>query len=142
MRVFIILILIVHFYCESVLKINTKTEVYLNKSILYPNDYMAQQDYFQNKVNEAPENKLFRFSLAKILFDKTLFLEAIPHLRKCVELENNWMLARILLGKAYLQTGQYNEAKASLTKALDLAIEQKHEDPKTEILKLLDDLSH
>ena len=103
---------------------------------------MAQQDYFQNKVNEAPENKLFRFSLAKILFDKTLFSEAIPHLRKCVELENNWMLAQILLGKAYLQTGQYNEAKASLTKALDLAIEQKHEDPKTEILKLLDDLSH
>ena len=45
---------------------------------------MAQQEYFQNKVNQDPENKLFRFSLAKALFDENLHLEAIPHLENAL----------------------------------------------------------
>ena len=44
---------------------------------------MRQQDFFTQKVQEAPENKLFRFSLSKILFDQDQFIEAIPHLEKC-----------------------------------------------------------
>lgn len=102
---------------------------------------MAQQDYFQNKVKEEPENKLYRFSLAKILFDQALYVEAIPHLQKCVGFQADWMLPRILLGKAFIQTNQISEAQSCLNIALDLAIEQKHDDPKTEITKLLEDIA-
>ena len=51
------------------------------------------------------------------------------------------MLARILLGKSLIETNRLAEAKSCLEIALDLAIQQNHKDPETEILKLLKDLS-
>ena len=103
---------------------------------------MSQQDFFTQKVQEAPENKLFRFSLSKILFDQEQFIEAIPHLEKCIQFQDDWMLAHILLGKSLLQSNQADKAKAILEKALDLAVEQNHDDPKNEILALLEQFKH
>ena len=91
---------------------------------------MSQQDFFIQKVQEAPENKLFRFSLSKILFDQEQFIEAIPHLEKCIQLQDDWMLAHILLGKSLIQSQQADKAEAVLEKALELAEEQNHDDPK------------
>jgi len=73
---------------------------------------MSQQDFFTQKVQEAPENKLFRFSLSKILFDQEQFIEAIPHLEKCIQLQDDW------------------------------TEEQNHDDPKNEILGLLEHFKH
>ena len=103
---------------------------------------MSQQYFFTQKVQEAPENKLFRFSLSKILFDQEQFIEAIPHLEKCIQLQDDWMLAHILLGKSLIQSQQAEKAKAVLEKALELAEEQNHDDPKNEILGLLEDFKH
>ena len=103
---------------------------------------MSQQNFFTQKVQEAPENKLFRFSLSKILFDQEQFIEAIPHLEKCIQLQDDWMLAHILLGKSLLQSKQMDKAKEILEKALRLAIDQNHDDPKDEILALLDHFKH
>ena len=50
------------------------------------------------------------------------------------------MLARILLGKALLATGQADRAQAMLEQALKLAIEQHHDDPADELRALLADL--
>ena len=99
---------------------------------------MSQQDFFTQKVQETPENKLFRFSLSKILFDQEQFNEAIPHLEKCIQLQDDWMLAHILLGKSLLQSQQMDKAKEILEKALELAVDQEHDDPKNEILALLE----
>tara|TARA_B100001778_G_C18559751_1_gene617218 strand:+ start:1185 stop:1496 length:312 start_codon:yes stop_codon:yes gene_type:complete len=101
---------------------------------------MAQQDYFLNKIKEEPENKLFRFSLSKIYFDNGQYKEALPQLEKCAQLQEDWMLPRILLGKAMIELGALKSANSVLKQALDLAIDQNHEDPKNEILKLLEDL--
>lgn len=103
---------------------------------------MSQQNFFTQKVREAPENKLFRFSLSKILFDQEQFIEAIPHLEKCIQLQDDWMLAHILLGKSLLQSKQMDKAKEILEKALRLSIDQNHDDPKDEILALLDHFKH
>ena len=103
---------------------------------------MSQQDFFTQKVQEAPENKLFRFSLSKILFDQGQFIEAIPHLEKCIQLQDDWMLAHILLGKSLIQSQQAYKAKTVLEKALELAKEQNHDDPKNEILGLLEHFKH
>lgn len=102
---------------------------------------MAQQDYFLNKIKEEPENKLFRFSLSKIYFDNGLYKESLPHLEKCAELQEDWMLPRILLGKAMIELGKLKDADRILKQALDLAINQNHEDPRDEVLKLLEGLS-
>ena len=48
------------------------------------------------------------------------------------------MLAHILLGKSLLHSNQADEAKKILEKALKLAIDQNHDDPKNEILALLE----
>ena len=103
---------------------------------------MSQQDFFIQKVQEAPENKLFRFILSKILFDQEQFADAIPHLEKCIQLQDDWMLAHILLGKSLLHSNQADEAKKILEKALKLAIDQNHDDPKNEILALLEHFKH
>ena len=50
------------------------------------------------------------------------------------------LLNKILLGKSLIETNQLAEAKSCLEIALDLAIQQNHEDPKTEVLQLLEDL--
>lgn len=100
-------------------------------------DSKSQQELFQKKVNEAPNNKLFRFSLAKSLLDQNNIEAAIPHLKVCIHLQPDWMHAHILLGKALLEMKNIDEAQAILKRALQLAIEQNHEDPKNELLKLI-----
>lgn len=100
-------------------------------------DSQSQQKLFQKKVNEAPNNKLFRFSLAKSLLDQTNITAAIPHLEVCIRLQPDWMHAHILLGKALLELNKTEEAQFILKRALQLAIEQNHEDPKNELIKLL-----
>jgi hypothetical protein len=50
------------------------------------------------------------------------------------------MMARILLGKALLSLGRKTEARPWLEEALQLAVEQSHEDPERELRALLADL--
>jgi Flp pilus assembly protein TadD len=83
---------------------------------------------------------LFRFSLAQALCDEGDSAEAIPHLQICADSRDDWMLPRILLGKAMLQREQEAEAKPILEKALQLAIDQHHLDPAEELREILADL--
>ena len=48
------------------------------------------------------------------------------------------MHAHILLGKALLEIKNSDDAQVILKRALQLAIEQNHEDPKNELLKLIE----
>lgn len=83
---------------------------------------------------------LFRFSLGQALYDEGAINEAIPHLRICTDSRDDWMLPRILLGKALLVNKANNEAKTVLQHALELAISQHHDDPAEELRQLLEDL--
>ena len=94
---------------------------------------------FEAKVAESPDNLLYRFSLAQALYGRSPS-EAIPHLKLCCEGRADWMIPRILLGKAYLQAGNSTESKEVLEDALRLAIQQNHKDPATEVRQLLEDL--
>lgn len=96
---------------------------------------------FQAMVAQQPENELFRFSLAQALLDEGNAPEAIPHLQFCAARRADWMMARILLGKALLAVGQSAEARPVLQQALDLAIAQSHETPEAELRALLAELS-
>jgi predicted Zn-dependent protease len=101
---------------------------------------MKKSERFQDKVAAQPNNMLFRFSLAQALTEEGETHNAIPHLEACADSRDDWMLPRILLGKALLETGAADCAKSVLEKALILAIEQDHNDPAAELRALLADL--
>lgn len=101
---------------------------------------MKKSEIFLPKVSAKPDNILFRFSLGQALYDEGETTAAIPHLIKCTDSRQDWMLPRILLGKAMLAEGQYSNAKLILETALRLAIEQRHDDPATELRSILADL--
>jgi uncharacterized protein HemY len=92
---------------------------------------------FRTKVEQAPDNLLFRFSLAQALYQENDYEKACEHLQVCCDGRKDWMLAKILLGKALLALGRKQEAQPVLEEALHLAIEQHHDDPADELRTLL-----
>ena len=101
---------------------------------------MKKSEIFLPKVESNPNNTLFRFSLGQALYDEGATDAAIPHLSICADSRDDWMLPRILLGKALLANQQEAQAKPILEKALELAIDQHHDDPAEELRAILEDL--
>ena len=100
----------------------------------------SRSEHFQSLAARQPDNELFRFSLAQALAAEGRADEAVPHYAFCVQKKSDWMMPRILLGKLLLQLGRRAEAKPLLEAALQLAVEQHHEDPEREVRSLLADL--
>ncbi|MET0261833.1 MAG: molecular chaperone DnaJ [Rariglobus sp.] len=92
---------------------------------------------FAAQVAKQPDNELFRFSLAQALLNEERVADAIEHLEICARKKSDWMMPRIMLGKALLQLGRAAEAKPWLEDALQLAIDQDHQDPEAELRALL-----
>jgi predicted Zn-dependent protease len=101
---------------------------------------MSRSQQFAALVAKQPENELFRFSLAQALLAEQRPAEAIEHLSICAQRKADWMMARILLGEALAGLGRRAEARSWLEQALQLAIEQHHEDPERELRELLKEL--
>lgn len=98
----------------------------------------------KKRAAAQPENILHQFSLGQALFEQQDWKAAIGPLQKCAENRDDWMMARILLGKCYFQLEKWPEARAYFEAALRLAREQQHEDPETEItefIRILDEKS-
>lgn len=102
---------------------------------------MPRSDQFAALVAQQPDNELFRFSLAQALLAEGRPADAIEHLTLCAGKKPEWMMPRILLGKALLGLGRRIEAKPWLEEALKLAMAQDHEDPARELRELLKDLA-
>jgi hypothetical protein len=101
---------------------------------------MNKSEIFLPKVEAKPDNILFRFSLGQALYDEGAIAESIPHLQRCADSRADWMLPRILLGKALLHDKQTATAKPILELALELAIVQHHDAPAAELRSILEDL--
>ncbi len=101
----------------------------------------SRSETFQGLVTRQPENELFRFSLAQALVAEGRANEAIEHYTFCVQKKADWMMPRILLGKLCLQLGRREEARPLLEAALQLAIDQTHEDPERELRGILAELA-
>jgi Flp pilus assembly protein TadD len=97
----------------------------------------SRVEQFRALVEQQPQNELFRFSLAQALTAEGRDDEAVTHFEQCAVKKADWMMPRILLGKALLRLGRKAEARPVLTEALQLAIEQQHEDPERELRALL-----
>jgi predicted Zn-dependent protease len=93
--------------------------------------------HFAALVARAPGNELFRFSLAQALLAELRPADAIEHLEFCAARKPDWMMPRILLGKALLGLGRKAQARTWLAQALELAVAQEHDDPAQELRALL-----
>lgn len=102
---------------------------------------MSRSAQFTALVARQPDNELFRFSLAQALLAENRPADAIEHLQFCAGKKADWMMPRILLGKALVGLGRRAEAKPWLEQALALAIAQTHEDPERELRALLAELT-
>jgi predicted Zn-dependent protease len=96
--------------------------------------------HFAALVAGQPENELFRFSLAQALLAENRPADALEHLMVCAARKADWMMPRVLLGKTLLGLGRKPEARPWLEQALQLAIEQAHDDPAQELRALLAEL--
>lgn len=95
---------------------------------------------FAALVAKQPDNELFRFSLAQALLAEMRPADALEHLEFCARRKTDWMMPRILLGKALVSLNRRSEARPWLMDALQLATEQNHEDPERELRALLDEI--
>jgi len=102
---------------------------------------MSRSNQFAALVARQPANELFRFSLAQALLHENRPADAVVHLQFCADKKTDWMMPRILLGKALLGLGRRAEARPWLEQALQLAIAQVHEDPERELRAMLADLA-
>ena len=100
----------------------------------------SRAEHFQSLVERQPDNALFHFSLAQALEAEGRAADAVPHYEFCVTQRADWMMPRILLGKIFLRLGRRAEAKPLLQAALQLAIDQNHEEPEHELRSFLADL--
>jgi predicted Zn-dependent protease len=100
----------------------------------------ARTEHFQTLVARQPDNELFRFSLAQALVADGRAAEAASHFEFCVAKKSDWMMARILLGKLLVQLDRRADAKVQFETALQLAIDQHHEDPERELRALLQEI--
>ena len=101
----------------------------------------SRSEQFAALVAQQPDNELFRFSLAQALLAENRAADAITHFETCANKKVDWMMPRILLGKALLGLGRRAEAKPWLEAALTLAVDQTHEDPERELRALLAELA-
>jgi len=99
-----------------------------------------RSEIFRQQVAKDPNNQLFRFSLGQALFEEGAYEDAQEHLQFCINNRDDWMMPRILLGKALIETGEPHVAKPILADALKLAEIQNHEDPAAELRQILSDL--
>jgi len=99
-----------------------------------------RSERFAALVAQQPDNELFRFSLAQALLTEDRPADALAHLQFCADKKADWMMPRILLGKALLGLGRRAEAKPWLEQALQLAVAQTHEDPERELKAMLEEM--
>jgi predicted Zn-dependent protease len=100
----------------------------------------SRSQQFAALVAKQPDNELFRFSLAQALLAENRPADAVEHLQFCADKKVEWMMPRILLGKALVGLSRRAEAKPWLEQALALAIAQTHEDPERELRTILSEM--
>ena len=96
---------------------------------------------FRKLLEAKGKNPLLQFSLGQALLDEGQAEEAIASLKECCEGNKDWLMPRLLMGKACLELGKPGEAKRWLEEAKRLSIEQEHEEPLEEAVLLLTDLA-
>jgi len=92
---------------------------------------------FAALAEKDPANPLHRFALAQACLAAGDHAAAEAAFARCLELKPDWMVAAIKRGRCLIELKRWDEARASLELAGDLATKQGHDEPWAEIRELM-----
>ncbi len=99
-----------------------------------------RSEKFRKLLESKGDNPLLRFSLGQALLEEDQVEEAIVELLKCAESNEEWLIPRLLLGKAFVYKRDAAEARKWLDQAKELCLKQDHDEPMEEIHRLEEEL--
>ena len=90
-------------------------ECYMRKE-----DFETAQDYFKLSIESYPENEILAYNVGEIYFSNHKIDEAIHYFELSTQIKSDWGPPYLKLGYAYLNKGDYENAKLNLNKFLEL----------------------
>lgn len=82
---------------------------------------MSMTDRLEEMLASGRDDAMLRFGLGSAYFNEEKFEEAVVHLMKCIEHDENYSAAYKLLGKAQIKLGNDRQAKDILERGLPIA---------------------
>lgn len=95
-----------------------------------------RSEKFRQLLESKGDNPLLRFSLGQALLEEDQVDSAISELQICAEGNSEWLMPKLLLGKAYVLKKESTEARKWLAEARELSLKQDHDEPLEEIQRL------
>jgi len=83
---------------------------------------MAMTDNLEKLLEDGADSARLRFGLGSAYFNQRQFIEAIPHLQACIDMDPNYTAAYKLLGKALIKTDDRAAARVIFELGLPIAI--------------------
>lgn len=79
---------------------------------------MSLTKNLESMLASGNDSAMLRFGLGSAYFSDKQYLQAIPHLQKCIDMDDSHSAAYKLLGKAQIKLGLNKQAKATLMEGL------------------------
>jgi predicted Zn-dependent protease len=86
----------------------------------------AREEQFKKLVASYPQSPMGHFSLGKLYLEQRRYAEASTCLEEAVRLQPDYAAALVSLGDAYVGAKDATKARATLTRAKEVALEQNH----------------
>jgi Fe-S cluster biosynthesis and repair protein YggX len=102
------------------------------------NDQTQRIAQFQKMANDDPNNELGHFSLGKAYLEAGRPGDAVPSLRRVIELRRSMSKAYQLLGEAYEKLGRRNEAVEIMMEGVKVSDELGDVMPRDTMVRLLE----
>lgn len=85
---------------------------------------MSKIDTFKAMLEKGQDNALLRYSLGSAYFSDKQFESATEHLASAVQQDEGYSAAWKMLGRSYVEAGDYLQAITTLERGIDVAVEK------------------
>ena len=85
---------------------------------------MSKIDTFKNMLEKGQDNALLRYSLGSAYFADKQYQTAIEHLGLAVQQDEGYSAAWKLLGRSYIENGEFTKAITALEQGVTVALEK------------------
>ena len=99
-----------------------------------------REGMFRQVLEIDPEDTLANYGLGEIELEKARYSESIAHLEKAIEHKNNYSVAWLALGKAFMASGDKERALETFRKGIQVAGKNGDLMPANEMQRLLGEL--
>ena len=98
---------------------------------------MSLTENLEKMLASGNDSAMLRFGLGSAYFNNKNYQQAIPHLQKCIEIDESYSAAYKLLGRSQIKLDLKEQAKSSLEAGLKKATLHGDKQTEREILVFL-----